>query len=108
MPDRHSTPASPSATQRATNGVPVLARGGGELDAAVRLALRDARREHAHDRARPAVVGDHEVGATGDEQHVAAAHGRDQLVLAARLDDGAGGPAEPQRGQLTEIHGPRD
>ena len=89
--------------------LPLLPRGDGQLDAPVALALLDAAREHAHDRARPALVGDHEVRAAGDEQHVVALRRLDELRLAARLDDRAGGPAEAQGGELAQPrHGPRD
>ena len=68
MPDRLSTPASPSATQRATNGSQSSPACDRQLDPAVALALLHPAGQHPHDRAGEAVVGDHEVRAAGHQQ----------------------------------------
>ena len=91
--------------------LPLLARLHGQLDAPVALALLDPRRQHPHDGAGEAVVGDHEVRAAGEEQQRPglAAHGREQLGFAARLHERPRGPAEAQGGQLAQVgHGRRD
>jgi hypothetical protein len=77
--------------------VPRLA-GFGDQDA---VGDRDAAGADQHDRAGPAGVGEHQVGAAAEQQQVRTGgpHRLDQLVGGGRLDQPGCRAAQPQRGQ---------
>ena len=73
-------------------------------DEQVALALDPARADE-HDRARHALVGDHDVRAARQQQRgPLTAHRRDQLLLGVGLDQPLRGAAEAQRRQGRQPH----
>ena len=102
MPERHSNPCRPSATQRATTS----SQGSPAATISRPSSRDDAARAHEDDRARDALVGDHDVRAAGEHEVGAGADRRDQLVLAVGLDQATRRPAQAEGRERREPHAP--
>ncbi len=110
MPDRHSTPASPSATQprrTASHGSPAC-----DLEAQrspPSSSRRTPRVRHAHDRAGEAVVGARRRSSRPRARAAARRpasrreHGLDDRVLGRGLEQAPGGP--PRRSVVSSLNG---
>ena len=96
MPDRHSKPCSPRATQSATSS----SQGSPACTVQARPPSRSTPRVSTRTTVpgKP-VVGDHHVGAAGQHQQrlVRRADRLGQLALGRRLDHPGRGTAEPER-----------